>query len=142
MLEAGITQKNVAKRLGKTINTVNNWWRRNKRGESLDDKPRSGRPSSLTRAAKIIISKSIRKNKSTRKLTKRLKARGHQTLKTAVHRYLKENLGLKSYKRPRIPRLTKKQRVHRLKFCKERFNWSVKKWANVIFSDEAPFLLF
>ena len=64
MLEAGITQKNVAKRLGKTINTVNNWWRRNKRGESLDDKPRSGRPSSLTRAAKIIISKSIRKNNS------------------------------------------------------------------------------
>ena len=55
MLEAGITQKDVARRLGKTIKTVNNWWRRNKCGESLIDKPRSGRSSSLTRVAKIVI---------------------------------------------------------------------------------------
>ena len=34
---------------------MNNWWRRNKSGESLEAKPRSGRPSSLTRVAKIVI---------------------------------------------------------------------------------------
>ena len=48
MLEAGFTQKKVARQLGKTLKTVNNWWRRSKRGKSLDDKPRSGRPSSIT----------------------------------------------------------------------------------------------
>ena len=143
MLEAGITQKDVARRLGKTIKTVNNWWRRNKCGESLVDKPRSGRPSSLTRVAKIVISKSVgKRHQSTRKLARRLTARGHKTSKTAIHRYLREKLGLKSYKRPRNPRLTEKQRVHRLKFCKERLNWSAKDWANVVFSDEAPFHLF
>ena len=55
---------------------------------------------------------------------------------------MREKLGLKSYKRPHNPRLTEKQRVHRLKFCKERLNWSAKDWANVVFSDEAPFHLF
>ena len=99
MLEAGFTQKKVARQLGKTLKTVNNWWRRSKRGKSLDDKPRSGRLSSITRVAKIIISKSVgKRHQSTRKLAKRLTALGHQTSKTAVHRYLKENLGLKSYK--------------------------------------------
>ena len=143
LLEAGITQKNVARDLRKSIKTVNNSWRRNKRGESLDDKPRSGRPSSLTRVAKIVIAKSVgKRHQSIRKLAKRLTASGHQTSKTAVHRYLRENLGLKSYKRPRKPKLTEKQLVHRLQFCKERLNWSSKDWANVIFSDEAPFHLF
>ena len=101
MLEAWITQKYVARRLWKTIKTVNNWWRRNKRGESLIDKPRSGRPSSLTRVAKIVISKSVgKRHQSTRKLTKRLTIRGHMSSKTVVHRNLSESLASKATNDP------------------------------------------
>ena len=143
MLEAGVTQKQVSQALGKTTRTISNWWRRNKLDQSLSDKPRSGRPLSLTRTAKIVISKSVgKRHQSTRKLAKRLTVRGHPTSKSAVHRYLRENLGLKSYKRPHQPKLTEKQKDHRLNFCKQRLFWSAEQWSNVIFSDEAPFYLF
>ena len=143
MLEAGKPHGDVAKALGKTTRTISNWWRRHKSGLSLEDKPRSGRPSSLKRVAKIIISKSVgKRHKSTRKLARRITNKGCPTSKTAIHRYLTHNLGLRSYKRPHIPRLSEKPKIQRIKFCKERLSWPPEQWENVIFSDESPFHLF
>ena len=59
MIEAGSTQKTVANTLGVTIRTVRNWCTRHRAGYLLDDKPRSGRPTKLSRVPKIIIRKSI-----------------------------------------------------------------------------------
>ena len=142
MLEAGKSQGEVARTLGKTTRTINNWWKRHKLNVSLQDKPRSGRPSSIKRVAKIVISKSLGKRRqSTRNIAKRLTAQGNPTSKTAIHRYLKNTLKVRSYKRPQCPRLSQKQKIHRLKFCKDRISWSSEQWANVIFFDEAPFYL-
>ena len=41
MLEAGKSQGEVARTLGKTTRTINNWWKRHKLNVSLQDKPRS-----------------------------------------------------------------------------------------------------
>ena len=104
-------------------------------------KPRSGNrgPSSIKRKAKIVISKSLGKRRqSTRNMAKRLTAQGHPTSKTAIHRYLKNTLKVRSYKRPQCPRLSQKEKNHLLKFCKDRISWSSEQCASVIFSDEAP----
>ena len=61
MLEAGKSQGEVSRTLGKITRTINNWWKRLKLKVSLQDKPRSGRPSSIKRVAKIVISKSLGK---------------------------------------------------------------------------------
>ena len=56
ILEAGATQKIVAKELGVG---ERRWWSTYKTQKSLESKPKSGRPPSFKREAKIIISKSL-----------------------------------------------------------------------------------
>ena len=119
MLEVGKSMEEVARTLGKTTRTINNWWKRYKLNVSLQDKPRSGRPSSIERVAKIVISKSLRKMRhSTRSIAKRLTAQGHQTSKTAIHRRLKNTLKVISCKRPQCPRLSQKQKIDSLNSAK------------------------
>ena len=71
----------------------------------------------------------------------RLKHKATRLLRQQFHRYLKNTLKVRSYNRPQCPRLSQKQKIHRLKFCKDRISWSSEQWASVIFSDEAPFYL-
>ena len=52
MLQAGITQVNVATEFGKSIRTIKRWWLKQKRGESLEHRQGAGRPKSLSRASK------------------------------------------------------------------------------------------
>ena len=42
----------------------------------------------------------------------------------------------------KVPKLTEKQRKHRLSFAKEHKNWTKKDWQRVLWSDESPFELF
>ena len=79
---------------------------------------------------------------SARKLAKRLTCKNHPVSETTVRRSWKNTLGLKAYKIRVRPKLTEKQQAHRLKFCKERQNWTVEEWKRVLFSDESPFQLF
>lgn len=143
MIIGGMVQKDVAKSLEKPLRTIQRWWARYRRGEDLKHKAGAGRPTTVTREAKIVISKSLGKIRhSTRKIAIKLKQKGHNISKSTVHRYLKENLGATAYKRPKVPKLTEKQRENRLKFCIERQNWDVEEWKRVLWSDESPFELF
>ena len=54
---------------------------------------------------------------------------------------MKREKGVKSYRRQRQPLLTEKIKAARLKFCKERANWTVDDGRNVLFTDESPFQL-
>ena len=72
-------------------------------------KSRSGRPKVLNRAAKIVISKSLGKRRhSTRKIAKNLHEKGYIGSSATVYRHLKQSLGAKAFKRPKIPRITEK----------------------------------
>ena len=143
MIEAGSTQKTVANTLGVTIRTVRNWCTRHRAGYLLDDKPRSGRPTKLSRVPKIIIRKSIGKRyNSTRNLAKYISSRTVSVSKDTIHRYLRDTIGAKAYKRPSYPKLTEKQKLKRLEFCQERKTWTGRDWERVLFSDESPFELF
>ena len=90
MLEAGFTERQVAKTLNVGRSTVHRWSAKYKSGKSLEDAPRSGRPSKLHRVAKIVIAKAVGKRRqSTRKLARRLTAKGYPISKDAVHRHMK-----------------------------------------------------
>ena len=143
MIIGGMVQKDVAKTLEKPLRTIQRWWARYRRGQGLGHKPGAGRPKTVTREAKIVISKSLGKiRQSTRKIATKLKQKGYGISKSTVHRYLKETIGATAYKRPKIPKLTEKQRENRLKFCIERENWDLDEWKRVLWSDESPYELF
>ena len=95
MVEAGMSQTDVAQKLGISRRTVNKWWRRVSEGEPMSDKPRSGRPPRISRVAKIVCAKAAgKRGQSVRKLAKRLTRKGHGLSKPAVHRYVTKALGL------------------------------------------------
>jgi transposase len=143
MLEAGSTQVKVAESLGVSLASVKRWWKRNSVGESLEDRSRSGRPSAISRVAKIVIAKSVGKRRqSTRKLASRLTQKGYPVSRESVRRYLKKDLGLKSISRPRKPFLTPRMREARLKFAHAHLKWTIDDWQNVLWSDECFFHLF
>lgn len=143
MVVAGKQPSEVAKILGVSKASVNRWCSRSQAGKSLQDAPRSGRPSALSRVGKIVVAKSVGKRwHSVRKLSTKLTNKGHPVSRESVRRYLKNNLGLKSYSRPKKPFLTQKMRTARLKFARDHAHWTTSDWENVLWSDECYFHLF
>jgi len=134
--KAGKTCKEVATSLGRSVRWVKKWWKRYQVSDSLDDKPRTGRPSVLTARAKD------KRHQSCRRLSRRLKNLGENISKDTVHRHLTRKLGFRAYKRPKLPRLTKLQKNKRLAFAKKYAKLTPKDWENWIFSDECPLYLF
>ena len=142
MLEAGRNQGDVAKCLSLNRRTVNKWWGRFVKGQSLEDRPRSGRPSGVSRVAKIVCAKAANKRgQSVRKLSVKLSRKGYRISKTTVQRYMNLSLGLNAYRRPQQPKISEKQRKKRFKFCQNLKNWTVEDFKRVIWSDESIFEL-
>ena len=107
MIIGGMVQKDVAKTLEKPLRTIQRWWARYRRGQGLGHKAGAGRPKTVTREAKIVISKSLGKiRQSTRKIATKLKQKRYSISKSSVHCYLKETIGATAYKRPKIHKLT------------------------------------
>lgn len=143
MIQAGMSQRDVALKVRASVRAVQRWWQKFKAVGSVADRPRSGRPSSICTVAKIVLKKAVRKRgQSATKVAQRLTRKGYPVSDRTVRRYWKNTLGLKAYKMRVRPKLTEKQRAHRIKFCKERKNWTVDDWKRVLFSDESPYALF
>ena len=69
----------------------------------MADKPQSGRPKRISLVPKIIIRKSLSKRwQSTRKLACIVSKNSQRVSKDIVHRYLRNTMGAKPYKRPYI----------------------------------------
>ena len=77
----------------------------------MADKPRSGRPTRLSRVPKIIIRKSLGKRwQSTRKLACIVSKNSQRVSKDTILRYLRNTIGAKPYKRPSQPKLSENRR--------------------------------
>ena len=141
MIEAGATQAHVTKTLMVAVRTIWNWKNRHEAGETLENRPGRGRKKSISRIAKIVISKSMEKRRhSTRSLAKCLTAAGHLISHTSIHMYLRCSLNARPFKPRRTPKSTPAQVTKRIRWCKERKLWG--EWRRVIFSDKSPFELF
>ena len=55
---------------------------------------------------------------------------------------MRKTLGVRLYKKRKIPLIMEKQWQDRLKFCRERQNWTGEDWEKVIWSDESPFEVY
>ena len=143
MLQAGITQVNVATKFGKFIRTIKRWWLKQKRGESLEHRQSAGRPKWLSRASKIAIANSLGKRRqSTRSLDRRITVSGNPISKDTIHRHLTRVVKANPYKWVKQHKLSEFQIASRLKFCQEKKNWSVEDWRSILWSDESTFQLF
>ena len=108
------------------------------------EQKRSGRPSVLTSREEHIIFRLVRKNprityKSLASImaTTYNKAVSSNTIRRALLR-----MKINTFKALRKPMLKPTDRIKRYKWCKERVNWTIEQWKNVIFSDESNFELF
>ena len=109
MLEAGKSQKEVARAVGVSIRTIKRWWRQYRTTGGIQKKKSSGRPKILSRIQKIVIAKSVgKKRQSLRKLESKFKSRGYKGSKDTIARYMKKNLGMKPFRVQKVPKLTKK----------------------------------
>ncbi|KAI6651890.1 hypothetical protein LOD99_4769 [Oopsacas minuta] len=143
MIEGGMTQKDVANHLSKGIATIKRCWKRHINNQSLNHRPGAGRPLKLNPVAKMIISKSLgKRHQSIRRLSEKLKSKGHSNSKSSVQSYLKKSVGAKPFKRHKQPKLTPKHKENRLLCCQKYRNWSVDNWKCILWSDESPFELF
>lgn len=107
MILGGKSSREVAKALEVNQSSVVRWFQKHNSGEDLSDRKRSGRPTVMSKISKMVVSKSLtKKRQSTRKLAERLTRHGHAMSHTTVHNYLTQKLGVRSFKRCKIPKLT------------------------------------
>ena len=119
MIQAGMSQSQVAKtsaslseqcRDGGSILRPTGPW------------PRSGRPTSLSMVAKLVMKKAVgKRSQSATKLAQRLSRKGHPVSDRYIRRFWKNGskiMGLKDYKIRTRPKLTEKQVSDRIKFWK------------------------
>ena len=60
---AGKTCREIERELNVHFATVSGWCKKYGKGESQEDKPRSGRPSVLDKVSKIVVAKSLTKKR-------------------------------------------------------------------------------
>ena len=78
--------------------------------------------------AKIVLRKAVgKRNQSATKVAQRLTRKGYPVSDRTVRHYWKKTLGLRIYKIRVRPKLTEKQRVHRVKFCEEHSEKKIEK---------------
>ena len=143
MVHGGMSPKRVCEHLSIGRSQLFIWMKREKLGQGLSNKPGRGRRPSIHPVAKRVIAMATgKRHQSTRKLSQRLTRHGYRISRSTVHRYLRENLGVKPFKLSRRPKLTERQQEHRLRFAKERKNWSAEDWRRVLWSDESAFELY
>lgn len=138
----GFSYRKLAKQFEVSDKCIRTTIKKHNEFGEVSDSPRSGRPQKLsTRNVNFLF-----------KLQRAQADRSFQSLATefnkcqrkgsvswmTVNRALKKR-GLNAYVAPRKPLLTIKNRIKRMKWCKERLNWSVERWSRVIFSDESNF---
>ena len=104
--------------------------------------PRPGRVSKLSEKDKSALFREVRKEptKSLRNLASEFNdcLQNSSVSYETVRKVLKAK-GIGSYSATRKPMLTVRDRLRRMKWCKERLNWPIEKWAKVMWSDESNY---
>ena len=102
---------------------------------SVEDLPRSGRPSVTTEREKRRI---VRSHKRNQFLTAAETSRGEGIAERTVRRLLKSS-GIHCRWPLRGPILTSRRRQARLRWAISKSSWTVEDWAKILFSDESRF---
>lgn len=98
---------------------------------------RGGRPRKTTELEDSAIIKSIKKDPFISSREIRVQLDLGVSARTIRRRAV--DGGLKSFKAVKKPFISTKNKLARLKFAHDQINWTVRKWRNVLFSDESKF---
>ena len=110
----------------------------------FDDAPRSGRPRKTSvrddRVLKMIVQKNPRA--SLPKLSCELRTAGINVSTNRISRRLSNELGLKSYRPAKKPRLSPAMAAKRLHFARQYAHYSTDDWSKIMWTDESTFEQF
>lgn len=142
--DTGMTQTDIAERVGVTRETVSRILKRNRETGSLDPGKSTGRPRVSTQRDDRVLGRLARQDRfkscdrlraewtqganiqaSTRTVNRRLMAMGYRARRCAVK-----------------PKLTPRHKRGRLAWARQYRNLTVQHWHHVVFADESRFLLF
>ena len=136
--------KDIAEQLHLGLRTVNRIVARFREEGGVNlpvPRPRSGRPSIVSKTTRRIISRQVTANP--RLSARQLKENNPQLLGEVsircIQKILHDDLGYRSFKARRKPMLKMKQRQNRIKFCKKYLHWTQEDWKKVLWRDEATF---
>jgi transposase len=142
--KAGFSRNDINKTLGFAKTTITRTIQNYRDGKSTKTAPRSGRPRSIDTKAEHELKQIVKKCKraSVPLLNEKFREKtGIQVSDRTLIKYL-HKIGFHSCIPVAKPLLSSQQRENRLNWCLERKEWSVRKWANVIWSDESRFTIF
>ena len=134
MLDAGLSQVEVARRFGVHRTTINRLVGRLRRTQSTDDRPRPGRPQITSHVQDRYIQLRNLRNRfaSAVSIAADLPFRRRISSRTVLRRLAA--VGIRPRRPYRGPHLTQRQ-------CLEWARWIIQRWGRVLFTDESRFLL-
>ena len=141
MLEAGMRQVEVARRLGVSQSVISRLRTRLAQTNSTLDRRRSGRPRSTSQAQNQFLRTSALRSRSVsaEQLRERLSRTGTrvsvQTVRNRLH-----SAGQSSATYVGVP-LSQRHRQARLAWTRQHRRWTNQQWATVLFTYESRFLL-
>ena len=134
----GMSLKQIAERISRSVSTVSDVIRRFKATEQFENRPRSGRPKISTAREDRKLIRLSRKNRTAPSpllSTHWALTSGKLPSSRTVRRRLQE-AGYEWKRAAKKPRLTKAHKIARKHFCNHVKSWSIEKWRTILFSDE------
>lgn len=138
LLEAGVTQRQVARRLQISRSSVQRAYRRYLETGAFNHRPGMGRPRATSAADDRFIQLTVLRNRRLNAVQVQQSLRDECQVvisSDTVRRRLAER-NLTPKRAATGPALTVAHRRARLEFAREHRDWSVEQWGNVLFTDE------
>lgn len=140
-LEAGESVTAVARHFGVSRQTITSLRQRFTTTNSVDDRPRSGRPRITTVAQDRFIRLRHLRNRTTTATSTASEIPGLRRISDQTVRNRLREAGLFARRPVRRNVLTPRHIAERLQWCQQRLRWPAARWRTVLFTDESRFLL-
>lgn len=134
----GMTQRQIAAQLNISLCSVNLAIKKDSTTGALSDAPRSGRPRITTKRDDRVLKGLVQKDPtiSLPELSCTLRNAGVIASTSTLSRRLRKEIGLKSYKPAKKPKLTPAMAKKRLAFARRHAHFTAMDWENIMWSDE------
>lgn len=138
LLQAGVSQREVARRLQISRSSVQRVYRRYLETGAFDRRPGTGRPRATSAADDRYIKLTVLRNRRLNAVQVQRSLRDERQVvisSDTVRRRLAER-NLTPKRAATGPKLTVAHRRARLEFAREHRDWTLEQWGNVLFTDE------
>lgn len=140
---AGLSNKVIASQLRISESAVSRLLQRHRVSGTFSPRPRSGRPSKVTKRTKRRMSRTVMANPFITSVALRKSiSELCNVSKPTICRILQKEMGYVACKPTKKPMMNKKHLQQRLEFCRRHEHWTADDWSKVMWSDESTFQVF